>query len=203
MTCGLLLAALLGTAVPAAASAAQGLPAVVPVAQTRAFGDSESADPPNADADDPAIWVHPRRPRDSVVVGTLKEGGLVAFDLTGRELQHLAAPLPPTPEAAPGRFNNVDVLGSLAIVGDRGRDRIRVYAIDPRGAAAGSRVLRDVTSPAAPRVFSASEADVDEQRTAYGLAAGTDRETGRPFVVTSRRSATDWRGWHWWGRAPA
>lgn len=65
-----------------------------------------------------------------------------------------------------------------------------MYAIDPRGAAAGAHVLRDVTSPATPLVFSASEADVDEQRTAYGLAAGTDRH-GRPFVVASRRSETE------------
>lgn len=201
MTCGLLLsAALLGTTVPAAAApptpsgppaTRPELPAVAPVTQTRPFGDAESADPPNSDADDPAIWVHPNQPHQSVVVGTLKEGGLVAFDLAGRELQHLAAPPPPTPEAAPGRFNNIDVLGSLAIVSDRGRDRIRVYAIDPRGAAAGSQVLRDLTSPATPRVFSASEAGVDEQRTAYGLAAGTDRDTGRPFVVASRRSETE------------
>ncbi|OLZ60955.1 phytase [Amycolatopsis keratiniphila] len=154
-----------------------------PVAQTRAYVDDAGADPANADADDPAIWVHPKNPSASVVLGTLKEGGLAAFDLKARQLQHLAVP-------EGGRFNNVDVVGDLAVVSDRGRDRVRVYRIDPAGAAAGSRVLRDVTDPAAPPVFSASESEVDEQRTAYGLTAGRDPRTGARWVAVTRRHET-------------
>ncbi|WP_037309593.1 phytase [Amycolatopsis orientalis] len=174
----LLLAASLLTGVPAEASQNPS-----PVAQTRAFVDDAGADPANADADDPAIWVHPENPSASVVLGTLKEGGLAAFDLKARQLQHLAVP-------AGGRFNNVDVVGDLAVVSDRGRDRVRVYRIDPAGAAAGSRVLRDVTDPAAAPVFSASESEVDEQRTAYGLAAGRDPRTGTRWVAVTRRHET-------------
>jgi myo-inositol-hexaphosphate 3-phosphohydrolase len=37
-----------------------------------------------ADADDPAIWVHPGDRAQSIVVGTLKSGGLAVFDLGGR-----------------------------------------------------------------------------------------------------------------------
>jgi 3-phytase len=136
----------------------------------------------NADADDPAIWVHPTRPADSVVVGTLKNGGLTVFDLRGRELQHV-----PTPPG--GRFNNVDVTGNLAVVSDRGLDRIRIYAIDPRGARART-VLTDVTTAAPPLVFSADEAEVEEQRTAYGLAVWADPAGGAPWVVVSRRHET-------------
>ncbi|WP_020580281.1 phytase [Actinopolymorpha alba] len=173
------------------------LPAVVPVQQTRAFGDSESADPPNSDADDPAIWVHSTNTQRSVVLGTLKEGGLAVFDLRGRQLQQLAAPPAPGPDAAPGRFNNVDVVTGvkvgdrrrdLALVSDRGRDRVRVYEIDQRGAAAGSRVLRDSTAPETPRVFAASEAEVDDQHTAYGLAGGKDRRDGTPLIAVSQRN---------------
>ncbi|MFJ7217205.1 phytase [Amycolatopsis sp. NPDC098790] len=158
------------TAVPA--SAAPRDPS--PVAQTQAF-----AEP--ADADDPAIWVHPHDPARSVVLGTLKEGGLAAFDLDARTLQLV-------PAGEGGRFNNVDVVGDLAVVSDRGRDRVRVYRIDPRGAAAGADVLRDVTDPAAARVF--PESDVDEQRTAYGLAAGRDPVTGTRWVAVTRRHET-------------
>jgi 3-phytase len=50
-------------------------------------------------ADDPALWVHPRRPGRSLILGTDKQSGLLVFDLDGRRLQHLAA----------GRLNNVDV----------------------------------------------------------------------------------------------
>ncbi|MFD5095958.1 phytase [Amycolatopsis thailandensis] len=171
-----------------AASLLAGVPAEAtqnpsPVAQTRAFVDDAGADPANADADDPAIWVHPKNPSASVVLGTLKEGGLAAFDLKARQLQHLAVP-------AGGRFNNVDVVDDLAVVSDRGRDRVRVYRIDPAGAAAGSRVLRDVTDPSAAPVFSASESEVDEQRTAYGLTAGRDPRTGARWVAVTRRHET-------------
>ncbi|WP_433269971.1 phytase [Actinosynnema sp. CS-041913] len=170
---------------------------VVPVAQTGAFVDDPAGSPANADADDPAVWVHPRSADRSVVLGTLKEGGLAAFDLEGRTLGVFPAPAPPSPDAKPGRFNNVDVLSrvpvggrarELAFVSDRGRDRIRVYEVDGRGAAAGSAVVRDVTDPAARPVFSASEAEVDDQHTAYGLAAGYVGRT--PVVVANRRSET-------------
>ncbi|RSN43563.1 hydrolase [Amycolatopsis sp. WAC 04197] len=173
-----LLAASLLAAVPAEAGQNPS-----PVAQTRAYVDDKGANPANADADDPAIWVHPKNPSASVVLGTLKEGGLAAFDLKARQLQHLAVP-------EGGRFNNVDVVGDLAVVSDRGRDRVRVYRIDPAGAAAGSRVLRDVTDPSAPPVFSASESEVDEQRTAYGLTAGRDPRTGARWVAVTRRHET-------------
>ncbi|MCK2240795.1 MULTISPECIES: phytase [unclassified Crossiella] len=178
--------ALLALGLPGVADARPGI--VIPTAQTPAFVDDASGTPPKANADDPAIWVHPSRRGDSVVLGTLKEGGLAAFDLAGRLLQLVAAPPPPAAGAAPGRFNNVDLLGDLAFVSDRGRDRVRVYRVDPRGAAAGKAVLKDVTAAATPRVFSQSEAEVDEQRTAYGLAVGADR--GTPLVVASRRHET-------------
>ncbi|WP_410665587.1 hypothetical protein [Amycolatopsis sp. lyj-84] len=42
------------------------------------------------------------------MLGTLEEGGLAAFDLRARRLQQLAVP-------AGGRFNNVDVVGDLAV----------------------------------------------------------------------------------------
>ncbi|NUS66624.1 MAG: phytase [Saccharothrix sp.] len=183
--------------VPLLIASSPGPDVVVPVTQTGAFVDDPSGTPANADADDPAVWVHPRSARQSVVLGTLKEGGLAAFDLAGRTLGTYPAPAPPTPEAKPGRFNNVDVLSrvpvggrsrDLAFVSDRGRDRIRVYEVDPRGAAAGPAVVRDVTDPGARPVFSSSEEEVDDQHTAYGLAGGFVGRT--PVVVVNRRNET-------------
>lgn len=140
----------------------------------------------DANADDPAIWVNPTRPAASVVLGTLKNGGLTVFDLGGRELQRIPTPPAPTPDAEPGRFNNVDlvtgvyVVGKrrdLAVVTDRGLDQLRVYAVDQRGANAGERVLTDITSPTAPLVFSRTVEEVQEQRTAYGVAVIADPPT--------------------------
>jgi 3-phytase len=162
------------------AVAAPPLEPVRAVAETASNFDDEAGG--DADADDPAIWVHPTRPADSVVVGALKNGGLTVFDLRGRELQHVATP-------PGGRFNNVDITGNLAVVSDRGLDRIRIYAINPKGARAAA-VLTDVTTAAPPLVFSADEAEVSEQRTAYGLAVWADPAGGLPWVVVSRRHET-------------
>ncbi|WBQ05721.1 phytase [Kribbella sp. CA-293567] len=135
----------------------------------------------DANADDPAIWVNTRRPGASLVLGTLKEGGLTVFGLNGEEVQKVRVP-------AGGRFNNVDVVAGvtlggqrrdLAVVTDRGLDKLRVYSVNERG-------VRDITSPVAPLVFSKNSAEVEEQRTAYGVAA--INVGGQAYVAVSRRS---------------
>ncbi|NUK13482.1 phytase, partial [Streptomyces lunaelactis] len=76
----------------------------------------------------------------------------------------------------------------VAVVSDRGNDRLRVYRIDP---SRPGRPLTDVTDPAAAPVFSASQSEINEQRTAYGLATWTDRSTGRSYALVSRRNRTE------------
>src|SRR5690242_2114886 len=107
----------------------------------------------NADADDPAIWVNRADRARSLVFGTKKNAGLDVYDLKGRTLQSIPA--------APGRFNNVDVVEGFKLAGkprdlvvtsDRGLDRLRIFAIDPNGATP----LTDVTVANAPLVFSSS-----------------------------------------------
>ncbi|MDQ1295828.1 MAG: 3-phytase [Actinomycetota bacterium] len=148
----------------------------------------------NADADDPAVWVDPRTPGRSIVLGTLKEAGLGAYSLDGRLLQHLPAPAAPGENAQPGRFNNVDVIygfelggqkTDLALVSDRGRDRIRAFAINPHAVVARKSPLREVTAPDVAPVFAQSERQVDEQRTSYGLTAFTEDDDA--YVVVSQR----------------
>lgn len=99
-------------------------------------------------ADDPAVWVHPDDPSQSVVVATDKQGGLLVYDLTGRELQYLPA----------GEMNNVDIrpaddgftLGGrpvvLVVAGNRSTNTLDVYELDP-----GTRTLREIAgAPIAP-----------------------------------------------------
>ena len=50
-------------------------------------------------ADDPAVWVDPADPSLSAIVATDKDGGLLVYDLAGRQLQNLQA----------GEMNNVDL----------------------------------------------------------------------------------------------
>jgi 3-phytase len=58
--------------------------------------------PSNGDAaDDPAIWIHPTDPAQSLVLGTDKKGGLHAYSLDGRDRQLIS------PQSRP---NNVDII---------------------------------------------------------------------------------------------
>lgn len=56
-------------------------------------------------ADDPALWVHPTDPAQSLILGTNKVVGLYVYDLDGIEQQQLPV----------GNLNNVDVRGMLAV----------------------------------------------------------------------------------------
>ncbi|WP_030044896.1 phytase [Streptomyces resistomycificus] len=82
---------------------------------------------------------------------------------------------------------------------------LRVYDLDARqvqslpaprppaeGAAPGrfNNVDLALGDPAAAPVFSADEAEIDDQRTAYGLATWKDRSSGRTYALVSRRERT-------------
>ena len=191
LTAGTALAALMA-GMPA--QAAGPLPAFTPRAETPTLYDDEAGG--NANADDPAIWRDAADPGRSLVIATAKEGGLRVYDLDARLVQSIAAPAAPGPDDAPGRFNNVDLVhglrlssgkADLAVTSDRGHDRLRFYRIDR---SRPGRPLTDVTAPAAPRVFSADQDEVNDQATAYGLATWTDGRTGRSYALASRRNRT-------------
>ncbi|MFF0203975.1 phytase [Streptomyces sp. NPDC005017] len=190
-TCVLGLVMAAAATVPAEAAS---LPQVHPRAETAALYDDEAGG--NANADDPAIWRNAASPDRSLVVATAKEGGLRVYDLDAREVQSIPAPAAPGADDAPGRFNNVDLVqgmrlsggrADLAVVSDRGSDRLRIYRID-RDRPGGP--LTDVTDPAARPVFSADQAEINDQRTVYGLATWTDRATGKAYALVSRRNET-------------
>ncbi|GII42413.1 phytase [Planotetraspora phitsanulokensis] len=178
-----------------AKAASKDLPAVAPRVETPALFDDEAGG--NANGDDPAIWVHPTTPARSVVATTAKEGGLYVYDLDGRQLQHIPAPPAPGEDDEPGRLNNVDVVyGSpsaagrpdLLVASDRGSDKLRVYRVDPGEAARGREPLTDVTDPSAPFIFNATQTEVNDAETVYGLA--TWKRASGTYVVVSRRHTT-------------
>ncbi|MEU2232939.1 phytase [Streptomyces vietnamensis] len=178
-------------ALPAQAS---GIDSVRPKAETAPLFDDEAGG--NANADDPAIWRNPADPGRSLVIATAKQGGLRAYDLDAHQVQSIPAPAGPSADDKPGRFNNVDLVQGLrlggvradvAVVSDRGNDRLRIYRID-RDKPGGP--LTDVTDPGVRPVFSADQAEINKQKTAYGLATWTDRTTGRSYALVSRRNRT-------------
>ncbi|MFF4713171.1 phytase [Streptomyces eurythermus] len=178
-------------ALPAQAS---GIGTVLPKAETAPLFDDEAGG--NANADDPVIWRNAADPGRSLVIATAKQGGLRAYDLDARQVQSIPAPAGPSADDKPGRFNNVDLVRGLrlggvrtdvAVVSDRGNDRLRIYRID-RDKPGGP--LTDVTDPGARPVFSADQAEINKQKTAYGLATWTDRATGRSYALVSQRNRT-------------
>lgn len=98
------------------------LPARMQTEPVPSFGDA---------ADDPAIWVDSVDPGKSRILGTDKKGGLLVYDLAGKQLQDLRV----------GRINNVDVrhgftLGTrtvdLAVASNRDHNSLHLFSIDPR-----------------------------------------------------------------------
>lgn len=178
-------------ALPAQAS---GIGSVLPKSETAPLYDDEAGG--NANADDPAIWRNAADPGRSLVIATAKQGGLRVYDLDARQVQSIPAPAGPGTDDKPGRFNNVDLVQGLrlggvradvVVVSDRGNDRLRIYRID-RDKPGGP--LTDVTDPGVRPVFSADQAEINEQKTAYGLATWTDRSTGRSYALVSQRNRT-------------
>jgi len=102
---------------------ASAIPHVVPLVQTDGVPSLGDA------ADDPAIWVNTLHPERSRVLGTDKKGGLLAYDLAGKQVQNLRV----------GRLNNVDIrpgfqLGArqvdLAVASNRDHNSLHLFAID-------------------------------------------------------------------------
>jgi 3-phytase len=186
-TVGAALAAATVTALAALpAQAVESLPAVYAKAETPAVFDDEEGG--NASADDPAIWRNAEDPNRSLVVATAKEGGIRVYDLDAREVQSVPAMPAPGPDDAPGRINNVDIVGNFAVVSDRGYDRVRIYSIDPNRAGGPLAEVTDLD--AAPLIFSADQNGVNEETTAYGLAAWQDPDSGRTFAAVTQAGRT-------------
>jgi 3-phytase len=153
-----------------------------------------------ANADDPAIWVHPSEDRQhkSIVVATLKEGGIDVYNLQGLRLQHIPSLLAADPEQPRQRFNNVDLvygfrLGSqtvdLAVASDRGFDRLAIYRINSAGSDA-SVPLTEVTKPGLPFVFAANQAEVDDELTVMGI--GTAKlKSGQTIAFVTRNDRSE------------
>jgi len=140
------------------------------------------------DSDDPAIWVHPTDPSQSVVFATLKDGGLVSFDLEGNILEtYLPA------DFGDIRYNNVDLVygftgmgmagafqTDLAVVSDRENDTLVILQIDPETGA-----IADITSPNIPETIFGVD---DGEATAYGLATYTSPVTGKSYAFVTQAS---------------
>ena len=129
--------------------------------------------PVGTDADDPAIWVHPKNPGQSLILGTDKteapNGGLVVFDLQGKIVQRIGGL---------DRPNNVDVEGDLAVVTERKTERLRIFRIDAK-----SRRLTDVSG--STRVFAD---DKGEDAAPMGIGLYRRPKDGSLFAIVTPKA---------------
>ncbi len=144
------------------------------------------------DSDDPAIWINPDNGEESLILATLKDGGLVTFDLDGNIIQEI---LPA--DFGDIRYNNVDLIYNfqaqgfvppdgifevdLAVVSDRENDSLAIFSINPE--------TLEVTKFATPQLddpdFSIFGVD-DGEATAYGLAAYTSPIDGKSYIFVTQ-----------------
>ncbi|RXJ74798.1 3-phytase [Veronia nyctiphanis] len=103
--------------------------AVQNVSLVKATGETLEVDDDGDAADDPAFWLNPEDASKSLIIATNKQGGLMAYDLDGNELQYLDE----------GEPNNVDIRQnvkdwngetfSLAVATNRELNTITLYRI--------------------------------------------------------------------------
>ncbi len=136
------------------------------------------------DPDDPAVWVHPRSPERSLILGTNKVaapgGALVVFGLDGKIRQTLAGL---------DRPNNVDVEYGLlvegrptdiAVVTERRKNRLRVFRIPADGGE-----LADISSASGTAVL---EGETGERSEPMGIALYKRPGDGAIFAIVAPKS---------------
>ncbi|WP_432467725.1 phytase [Agarivorans sp. Z349TD_8] len=99
------------------------------VALVAATGETAAVDDDGDAADDPAFWLNPDDAEQSLIIATNKQGGLLAYNLQGQQVQYLAQ----------GKPNNVDIRSkvqnfagqdiSIAAASNRELNTIALYQI--------------------------------------------------------------------------
>ena len=146
---------------PSSPAGALAVTATVETAPVPATGDA---------ADDPAIWINPKDPTQSTIIGSNKQGGLAVYSLDGKQLQYL-------PD---GLMNNVDIrpgfsLGgqevSIVAAGNRGDNSMALYRVNP-----STRMLENV---AARKIITIP---------AYGSCLYRSQKTGKFYYIVTSKS---------------
>jgi 3-phytase len=129
------------------------------------------------DSDDPAIWIDPEDPAQSLVLGTDKGGAIVAFNLDGRIV-------PDKTFTGMGRANNIDVeyglmLGGepvdIAVATDRNSNLLRVFRLPE---------MTPIDNGGIP----AFAGEPPELQRPMGIALYKRPSDGAVFAVVSRKS---------------
>jgi 3-phytase len=173
------------------------VPTATPTVETRPalLDDSSLPFSQRADADDPAVYVNATDSAKSLVVTSVKNGGLRVYDLSGNLIQTI------NPSSPDVRYNNVDLqygftLGGqkidIAVASDRNNDKLAIFKINPAGA--GGNYLENITDTSAATIFQGAPFTAPfsaSATSAYGLALYRSPVTNDYYAFTSRRQTGD------------
>ncbi len=150
---------------PAAAAAAGSLEMVTATVETDPVPNGGDA------ADDPAIWINPKDPAQSTIIGTDKRGGLAVYDLSGKQIQYVAD----------GQMDNVDLrdgfkLGgqdvSIVTASNRKDNSIAIYKVNPQ-----TRTLENVAAR-----------KIKHGLSVYGMCMYRSAKTGKIYYFGNSKS---------------
>ncbi|MGF1500863.1 MAG: phytase [Paracoccaceae bacterium] len=139
------------------------------------------------DPDDPAIYLHPTDPNQSLVVTSMKNGGLRVYDLAGEEISRI--------EQDGIRYNNVDVIydiivgdlvtepSDLIVASDRANDTLAFFQIDPDAGTLTEISGGELSLISVPETIFGVD---DGEATAYGLATYTSLEDGTEYIFVTQ-----------------
>lgn len=142
-----------------------------PSFETEAVNAEESLDA----ADDPAIWVNPENPAQSILIGSNKKGGLHLYGMDGAELGYFPV----------GNINNVDVLPefqlgdeTVILVGgsNRSDQSLDLFRLDPE-------TLELIDISAEPM-----KVDTAEMDDVYGFCFYQDPENQRSYAFMNAKN---------------
>ncbi|MFD2034796.1 phytase [Belliella marina] len=132
------------------------------------------------DSDDPAIWVNPKDPSKSLVIGTDKDldGALYVFDLEGKTIDSLVV-------RDLKRPNNVDVgygfqLGDqkvdFAVTGERFTSKLRFYSLPD---------MKEIVQGGVEIYIGETG---NEYRDLMGVAVYHNPDSGRHYIIAGRKN---------------
>ncbi|MEB3291941.1 MAG: phytase [Synechococcales bacterium] len=170
------------------------VPTVRPSLETRPdlFDDDSKPRDQRADADDPAIYLHPTDSSQSLVLTVVKNAGLRVYDLGGNLVQ----------EVNPGgiRYNNIDLQYGfkldgksvdIALASDRNNDKLVIFKIDPSNP---SQPLQDITDSSIGTLFQGAPYAAPysaSNRSAYGVALYRSPLSQDYYAFVNRRQTGD------------
>lgn len=124
-------------------------------------------------ADDPAIWYNASDPSRSIVFGSNKRGGIVAYDLAGNELNYYPI----------GNINNIDILSSnslstsIQLLGctNRSTQSIDLFFIEADGSLQAARKNQ----------FKVDSTKIDD---VYGFCFGKDVQADKNYLFMNGKN---------------